>query len=148
MKPKQASLTQDIRTSPAPLNPIRILVTDDSENAADILGMFLRIEGYEVAVAYDGREAVEIARTFIPKLAFLDLGMPGLDGWETAKALRRLQPDLLLVALSGLDGEEDRQRTTEAGFDVHLLKPSKPADLRRALRLLEPQSGGVGADIG
>lgn len=148
MNSNQSSLNHDIRTSPAPLNPIRILVTDDSENAANILGMFLRIEGYEVAVAYDGREAVEIASTFNPKLAFLDLSMPGLDGWETAKALRRLQPDLLLVALSGRDTEEDRQRTTDAGFDVHLMKPSKPADLRRALRLLEPQADGVGADMG
>jgi DNA-binding response OmpR family regulator len=130
---------QDIRFSPAPLDRTHVLVADDSRHAADILGMFLRIEGYEVAVAYNGQEAIDLAETFHPKFVFLDLGMPGLDGFETAKVLRELYPDILLTALSGRGTEEDRRRTEEVGFDVHLVKPAKPGDIKRALGLLETQ---------
>ncbi|GAA5119589.1 response regulator [Luteolibacter yonseiensis] len=140
METEQSHVNQDIRFSPAPPDPTRILVADDSRNAADILGVFLRIEGYEVAVAYDGREAIELAATFAPKLVFLDLGMPGLDGLETARELRRRYPEIFLAALSGMGTEEDRRKTDEAGFDLHLVKPAKPDDLKRALRLLETES--------
>lgn len=138
-----APVAQDIRHSPAPLNPTRILVADDSKNAADILAMFLRMEGYEVAVAYDGQEAVEIAQTFSPKLVFLDLGMPRLDGLEAARAIRLLFPDIRLTALSGWGTEDDRRRTTDAGFDLHLVKPTKPDDIRRALEQLEAGATGI-----
>lgn len=138
-----APATQDIRLNPAPINPTRILVADDSKNAADILSMFLRMEGYDVAVAYDGQEAVEVAGTFAPKLAFLDLGMPRLDGLEAARAIRRLYPEIILTALSGWGSADDRNRTTDAGFDLHLVKPSKPADIRRALELLSPDTQGA-----
>ena len=140
MKTEKTHVNHDLRFSPAPHDPIRILVTDDSRNAADILGVFLRIEGYEVAVAYDGQEAINLAGTFHPKLVFLDLGMPGLDGLETGKRLRELYPDVRLAALSGRGTEEDRRHTTDAGFDAHLMKPAKPDDLKRVLRMLEPQS--------
>ncbi|RYD46736.1 MAG: hybrid sensor histidine kinase/response regulator, partial [Verrucomicrobiaceae bacterium] len=114
-------------------NAVRILVADDSRNAADILAMFLRMEGYEVAVAYDGEEAVQIAGHFTPRLAFLDLGMPRLNGLEAAKSLRTSFPDITLIALSGWGAEDDRRRTTDAGFDLHLVKPSRPEDIRQAL---------------
>lgn len=129
----------DIRFSPAPHERTRILVADDSKHAADILAMFLRIEGYDVVVAYDGQEAIDLAATFKPKFVFLDLGMPGMDGLETAKVLRGLYPDIFLTALSGRGSEDDRCRTDEAGFNVHLVKPAKPDDIKKALRLLEPQ---------
>ncbi|MBC7980119.1 MAG: PAS domain S-box protein, partial [Armatimonadetes bacterium] len=102
--------SQDIRFSPAPQTPARVLVADDSKNAADILGMFLRIEGFDVAVAYDGQEAVEVAAAFSPQLAFLDLGMPRLDGLEAARAIRKRFPDIIIAALSGWGTEDDRRR--------------------------------------
>jgi DNA-binding response OmpR family regulator len=139
MSTQTALPEQDIRFSPAPQDRTRILVVDDSKHAADILAMFLRIEGYDVAVAYEGGEAIKLAETFHPKFVFLDLGMPGMDGLETAKVLRGLYPDIFLTALSGRGSEDDRCRTDEAGFDVHLVKPAKPDDIKRALRLLDPQ---------
>lgn len=135
--PSEATESRDIRFSPAPLNPVRILVADDSKNAADILGMFLRIEGFEVAVTYDGEEAVERAAEFSPQLAFLDLGMPRLDGFGAARAIRKLFPDIKIAALSGWGAEEDRNRTAEAGFDLHLVKPPKPDDIRNALDFMK-----------
>lgn len=119
--------------SPAPSDAFRILVADDSKNAADILGMFLRMEGYEVAVAYDGEEAIQTAGLFTPKLAFLDLGMPRINGLEAARSLRNRFPDIVLIALSGWGAEDDRRRTSEAGFDIHMVKPSKPDDIREVL---------------
>ncbi|RYD47574.1 MAG: PAS domain S-box protein [Verrucomicrobiaceae bacterium] len=118
---------------PASSHAFRILVADDSRNAADILAMFLRMEGYEVAIAYDGEEAIQKAGIFSPKLAFLDLGMPRINGLEAARALRQRFPDIVLIALSGWGEEADRRRTAEAGFDLHLVKPSKPEDIREVL---------------
>ncbi|HEX7260608.1 MAG TPA: response regulator, partial [Luteolibacter sp.] len=131
-----------ISPSPASQSPARILVADDSRNAADILSMFLRMEGFEVAIAYDGQEAVEVATAFSPKLAFLDLGMPRLDGMEAARAIRKLFPDIILAALSGWGAEDDRRRTAEAGFRVHLVKPTKPDDIRKALDLMNHCQSG------
>ncbi|WP_367872055.1 PAS domain S-box protein [Luteolibacter sp. Populi] len=114
--------------------PARILIADDGRNAADILGLFFQMEGMETAVAYDGEEAVKIAANFEPDFAFLDLGMPKLDGYEAARRIRRMYPRVILAALSGWGAEDDRRRSAEAGFDVHLLKPAKPDDLREVLR--------------
>ncbi len=127
-------------TAPPPLpppaarsGPVRVLVADDGRNAADILGLFFRSEGMEARVAYDGEEAVRAAAEFAPDFAFLDLGMPKLDGYETARRIRKMHPKAVLVALSGWGGEEDRKRSADAGFDAHILKPAKPDDLREIL---------------
>lgn len=129
--------TPSTQSSPSS-DTFRILVADDSKNAADILAMFLRMEGYEVAIAYDGEEAIQTAGIFSPKLAFLDLGMPRLNGLEAARSLRHRFPDITLVALSGWGAEDDRRRTSEAGFDLHLVKPSKPEDIRAVLTRFAP----------
>jgi DNA-binding response OmpR family regulator len=92
-----------------------------------------------VVVAYDGDEAVAVAKQFAPKLAFLDLGMPKRDGMEAARVIRRAFPGIILAALSGWGAESDRLRTAEAGFDLHLVKPSSPEELRRVLGLLAPR---------
>ncbi len=118
--------------------PARVLVADDGRNAADILALFFQMEGLETAVAYDGEEAVTAATDFSPDFAFLDLGMPKLDGYEAARRIRRMYPRVVLAALSGWGGDDDRRRSAEAGFNVHLLKPAKPDDLREVLRGLEP----------
>jgi len=103
----------------------RILVVDDHHDSAESLATLLRLLGHEVRVVYDGPAALETARTFKPQVGLLDIGMPGMDGVELARRLRR-DPELkdaLLVALTGYGRDEDRQRSSEAGFDAHLVKP-------------------------
>ena len=115
--------------------PLRILVVDDNEDAADSLALLLRLEGHEVCVAYDGTSALGTIRAAPPEVVLLDLGMPGMDGYEVARRLR-LEPALngvLLVALTGWGQEQDRLRTQEAGFACHL---TKPADLEALRQLL------------
>ncbi|SFC64072.1 ATP-binding protein [Massilia yuzhufengensis] len=114
---------------------LRVLVADDNVDAADTLAFLLREKGHEVRVAYDGEEAVQAGAVFIPELAFLDLGMPRMDGYGAARALRALPGlgNLGLVALTGWGAQEDRARTHAAGFDHHLLKPASPEGLDAVL---------------
>ncbi len=110
--------------APAPAR--RVLVVDDNRDAADSLALLLRTYGHDVTVAYDGLEGVAAALEFRPDVALLDLGLPGLSGYEVAQRLRR-EPELgkmLLAAVTGYGQDEDRRRTREAGFDIHLVKPA------------------------
>lgn len=109
---------------------LRVLIADDGHSTVNILKVFFRLEGMETAVAYDGAEAIEVARDFRPDLVCLDLGMPTVDGYEAARRIREIHPAAHIVALSGWGSEEDRRRTAEAGFDEHLTKPVCPDDLR------------------
>lgn len=107
------------------LAPQRLLVADDNKDAAVSLATLLRLQGHEVSVAYDGASALELAKLHQPSLVFLDLGMPGMDGYEVARQLRGI-PELqktVLAALTGWGQPEDRRRSAEAGFDHHLVKP-------------------------
>ncbi|WP_292044185.1 PAS domain-containing protein [Massilia sp. UBA6681] len=103
----------------------RILVVDDNVDAAMTLSMILEACGYVTQVAHGGIEALAAAQAFRPQVAFLDIGMPGMDGYETARAMRRLEglEDVRLVALTGWGAESDRRKSNEAGFDQHLTKP-------------------------
>lgn len=103
----------------------RVLVVDDNHDVADSLVMLLECLGAEVRVAYDGPSALETLIGFAPEIALIDIGMPGMDGYETAKRIRERPQgrDLTLIALTGWGQEEDRRRTREAGFDRHLVKP-------------------------
>lgn len=114
----------------------KILIADDGKNAADILAMFFRMEGMETSVAYDGEEAVEAAKSFQPDLILMDIGMPKMDGYEACRDIRRFLPHIGIVALSGWGGEDDRRRTSECGFDLHLVKPVTPVELREAIARL------------
>jgi signal transduction histidine kinase/CheY-like chemotaxis protein len=103
----------------------RILIVDDNVDAADSLGIMLSYSGHEVRVAYSGRAALATAREFRPDAMILDLGMPEMDGYTLARAVRA-DPALQrtrLIALSGYGQSDDRRRTAEAGFDEHLVKP-------------------------
>ncbi len=114
----------------------RILVVDDNVDAADSLGIMLSYSGHEVRVVYSGRDALSTAGDFAPEAMILDLGMPGMDGYAVARAVRS-HPTLRrtrLIALSGYGQLEDRRRTAEAGFDEHLVKPVVFESLRAALR--------------
>lgn len=103
----------------------RILVVDDNVDAADSLAAVLEMRGHSVAVAHDGQEALDKAGAFKPQVVFLDIGMPRMNGYEVARALRNTSfgAGAVLVALTGWGAERDRERTLEAGFDHHLTKP-------------------------
>ncbi|HYY62380.1 MAG TPA: ATP-binding protein [Burkholderiales bacterium] len=113
----------------------RLLVVDDNVDAATSQATLLRVLGHEVEVAYDGPAALEKVREFHPEIVLLDLGMPGMDGYEVARRLRASQEGkrVKLVAQTGWGQEEDRRRTREAGFDAHLAKPVDMASLQRLL---------------
>ncbi|KAB7727318.1 PAS domain S-box protein [Rudanella paleaurantiibacter] len=116
----------------------QILVVDDNRDAADTLSMLLKILKNEVYTRYSGIEAVEALQTLRPQLVLLDIGMPDLDGYETCRLIRQLPigPELTLVALTGYGQAEDRQRSREAGFDDHLVKPVDMAQLGQLLASL------------
>ncbi len=96
----------------------RVLVVDDHRDSTDSLALLLELRGHEVRSAYDGQGALEIAREFHPEVVFLDIGMPGIDGYGVARTLRELAPKgnpTVLVAVTGWSRDEDRQRSREAG---------------------------------
>ena len=111
-------------TPPSAAAPRRVLIVDDNRDAADTLRQLVAILGNEVDVAYDGASALAAFDRFAPALVLLDLGLPGMDGFEIAAALRaRARGALTLVAVTGRALDEDRRRTADAGFDHHLVKP-------------------------
>lgn len=112
-----------------------MLVVDDNRDSADALAELLRLGGHEVAVAYSGREALAAGGSFRPEVVLLDLGMPEIDGYETARRLRA-QPggdSLKLVAFTGFGQERERERSRQAGFDHHLVKPVQVEQLSEIL---------------
>ena len=115
----------------------RILVADDNRDAADSLAYMLRIGGHDVRTAYDGQQALDVAQTFLPSLALLDLGMPRVNGYDAARRLRQSEHgrDMLLIALTGWGQPDDRNRSLAAGFDHHLVKPVDPSMLERLVAL-------------
>ena len=118
----------------------RLMVIDDNKDAADSMALLVETAGHRVRTAYDGQEALDLASIFAPDVLLLDLGVPGLNGFEIARRIRR-QPwgrKVALIAVTGWGQEQDRQRTAEAGFDAHLIKPVGTADLLRALRSCAP----------
>ena len=113
----------------------RVLVVDDNVDAAESLAMLLTLSGHEVRMAHDGPSALKAALEFRPDLALLDIGLPGLSGFEVAEQIRR-EPTLapiVLVALTGYGLETDRQRSRDAGFDHHLVKPADYAEVQKIL---------------
>ncbi len=113
---------------------VRVLVADDNRDAADSLQRVLALYGHEVRVVYDGATALRVGQEFRPRVAVLDIGMPGTDGYEVARDFRkRLGSGVKLVALTGWGQETDRLRAREAGFDHHLTKPVDPGELNELL---------------
>ena len=125
------------RHSPSNSKP-RVLIVDDNTDAANSLGRLLSLLGQEVVVVHTGEAAVAEVRRFRPQLILLDLGMPGMDGIETAKRIHALPEaeETLLVALTGWGHDRDRQRTEAAGFAAHLVKPVQMAQLEELLSRL------------
>jgi CheY-like chemotaxis protein len=111
--------------SPVAVPPRRVLVVDDNVDTAESLAVLLRLKGHEVETAHDGPAALAKAGSFHPEVVLLDIGLPGLDGYQVASRLRRRRRTAraLLVALTGYGQEEDQHLAREAGFDHHLTKP-------------------------
>jgi PAS domain S-box-containing protein len=114
---------------------VRVLIVEDNRDAADALRDMLELSGYTVHVAYSGTAGLEAARQFWPDVVLCDLGLPGMDGYAVAAALRQdpATASIHLVAVSGYGQEEDQRRSREAGFDRHLTKPVDPAEMERVL---------------
>ncbi|MDN4051803.1 PAS domain S-box protein [Massilia sp. YIM B02763] len=119
----------------APLHGQRILVVDDNRDAADTLGLLLEADGAEVRIAYDGRGALATADSFLPHSVLLDIGMPGMDGYEVARRLRQEGrfAATRIIALTGWGQDADRRQTRNRGFSHHLTKPVSLEDLHRIL---------------
>jgi CheY-like chemotaxis protein/two-component sensor histidine kinase len=120
---------------PARKDSRRVLVVDDNRDAAELLAEALAMEGHQVRVAFDGPGALDVATHFRPELAFLDIGLPLMDGYDLARRMRALPLEpLTLVAITGYGQPSDRTRSMEAGFDEHLVKP---LELDSALAIVE-----------
>jgi CheY-like chemotaxis protein len=108
------------------------LVVDDDRDTAESTAILMRLWGHEPRSVVDGPQALEAARAFVPDALIIDLGMPGLDGWELAMKLREESSlcNALFIAVSGFGQDEDRERSRRAGFHHHLLKPTNLDELR------------------
>lgn len=113
---------------------LRVLVVDDNRDAADSMAAMIGILGNDVRAAYSGFEVPELVASFRPELVFLDIGMPGMNGYDVCRELRRTQVgEVRIVALTGYGQESDHTQSREAGFDEHLVKPISLDALQRAL---------------
>jgi PAS domain S-box-containing protein len=125
--------------------PFRVLVVDDNVDAAESLAALLDLAGHATRIAHDGEQALRTAYEFLPEVVFLDIGMPGKDGYEVAKALRQ-KPETqqaVLVALTGWGAKDDRARSRKAGFDHHLTKPAGLAAVEDLLTRIETRAGAA-----
>ncbi|HZN54281.1 MAG TPA: response regulator [Candidatus Polarisedimenticolaceae bacterium] len=114
---------------------MKVLVVDDSPDAAEVLALQLAHEGYTTSYALDGATALRTAATFMPEVALLDLGMPEMDGCELARRLRRMPglENVHLVAITGFKQPSYRRKSAEAGFEEHLIKPVDLAEVKSAI---------------
>jgi PAS domain S-box-containing protein len=137
----QTPLTQEPKpaaSGPTTTTTRRILVVEDNLDTAESLSFLLKLDGNETHAVYDGLTAVETAATFQPDVVLLDIGLPGLNGYDVANRIREQAwgRKMVLVALTGWGQEEDRRRSREAGFDHHLTKPVDPVALKKLLARL------------
>jgi PAS domain S-box-containing protein len=129
----------------APSGPRRVLLVEDNLDAAETLRLALEIAGHEVEIAHDGRAGVAMARAFAPDVVVCDIGLPEMDGYAVARTLRA-DPAFqatALVALTGYGLAADHRRALEAGFDVHLTKPTSIARIEEALATQAPRAAGA-----
>lgn len=125
----------------------RILIVDDNVQAADVASELLDLYGYQTAVAYGGQQGLQTAEAFVPDVILLDLGMPGMDGFQVAAALRARADlrDVALVAYSAWGDPATRQRAQAAGFDQHLTKPASMEEILGTIAAACSSRAGAGA---
>jgi CheY-like chemotaxis protein len=114
----------------------RILIADDNQDAAEALGMLLKIAGHEAHLAHDGTTALDLAERLKPDVVVLDIGMPALNGYQVAERIRAAAwgRRMVLIAVTGWGQESDKRKAQTAGFDHHLTKPMDPAELELLFR--------------
>ena len=132
---------QQVEAAPATTPATRVLIADDNVDAAEMLAAFVGIKGATAYIANDGAEAVRIGADVRPDLILLDIGMPGMDGYEACRQLRAspFSSGAFIVALTGWGQDQDKQRARQSGFDAHL---TKPADLDVVAKMLAQVSRG------
>ena len=113
----------------------KILVVDDNHDSALSLAMMLSIMGHDTRTAHDGESAVEVAESFQPEVILLDIGLPKLNGYEVAQRIRQQAwgASMYLIAVTGWGQDEDRQRSSEVGLNMHMVKPVEPSALEKVL---------------
>lgn len=113
----------------------RVLVVDDNRDAADVMAILLRGQGNDVKTAYGGQDAIDLASSFQPHAVLLDIGMPQVDGYQAARSIRSAEggDKVLLIALTGRDQDGERNESSAAGFDHHLVKPVSSTDVLKLL---------------
>jgi len=136
--PPPASRAPDELARGGPGRPKRVLVVEDNPDVAELMRLQLRMWGHEVSTAEDGHSGLQAALRLRPDVALIDVGLPGLDGYEVARQVRSAEGGdrIRLVALTGYGRPEDRDRALAAGFDAHLVKPVDPRQLQD---LLDPE---------
>ena len=139
IEPPPAAAARESPTGAEPARSHRILIVDDNRDAGRTLSLLLKTLGHETALAFDGRQALEVAAEFRPAVALLDLGLPEINGFDLAVHLKQGDPRIQLIAISGYGQAADRRRSQDAGFDRHFVKPVKIDELLSALNAVEPQ---------
>ena len=124
---------------PKPTNHRRVLVVDDNRDSAESLSSLLSIDGHQVETAFSGPDAIARSTKFRPEFVFLDIGMPGMDGYAVAGRLKESVPSAVLVALSGWSRDSDRDQARQAGFDYHLAKPASEEEIAKILNGQSPR---------
>jgi CheY-like chemotaxis protein len=112
---------------------LRVLIVEDDADNAESLALLLRLWGHDAAICRTAVEALRVAADYDPHAVLLDIGLPGMDGWEVARQIRR-QAQVVLIGISGFSREQDLQRARREGFDHFLVKPAEPDQLERLLR--------------
>ena len=123
----------------------RVLVVDDNVDAAETVAAYLRLEGHEAKVVTEGAEVLGSARVFEPQVVVLDIGLPGIDGYQIARQLRSEAQtrDTLLIAVTGYGRDEDRALAAAAGFDCHFVKPADPVEIQAVIERGRQGDAGV-----
>jgi CheY-like chemotaxis protein/anti-sigma regulatory factor (Ser/Thr protein kinase) len=111
----------------------RVLVVDDNVDAAETIAVFLRLEGHDVKTANDGPQALACYQIFMPDVAVIDIGLPGMDGYEVARRLAQGNACPLLIALTGYGQHEDKVKSHQAGFHHHFIKPANPKEIHAVI---------------
>ena len=138
--PDNITDTQPIKKPTIPKDAT-VLVVEDNRDVAESMATLLRLSGHEVRVAEDGSSAIETATRQKPDLVFIDIGLPGMDGYQLAQALRAI-PELAgarLVALSGYGQEQAKRRARDVGMDEYFVKPIQPSDLVAVMTRVQPR---------
>ncbi|MES2280185.1 MAG: ATP-binding protein [Pseudomonadota bacterium] len=145
LQPMEASPKSSTKADGLQAQKLKILIVDDNEDAAETLSAVLDMDGHAVQTVYSGELALEAATSFLPDVVLLDIGLPGISGYEVARQLRANPCCSLakLVAVTGWGTEADRRRSREAGFDEHLTKPIDLAELQSLLFSRHPEASGA-----